>query len=465
MRTPVLFALGFTALATASYAASRARYGGTLQIAVPGERAETDPLLADSPADAALLSMTTRPICSLEGPHRLRSTLALDISRISGTSVRVALRPGLKFASGSAITAKDIAASWSRPSQPAAPSPYRALLFPLRGEGRLLTTSSSAQAIDLALAFPWPDLSTSLCHPALGIVPASSPGAAGLGPYLPTRTSGVYQANLAFPLGRPFADRLAVSFADERGIARLLALKQAQVALGTIEERSSTAASALYATYLVFNPGRAGTDFRTAFESAVDRSDLTRFFVRSPSVPMHALLPPALMPQEATPRLGASAIAVPREIALAFDQSLPEQRSVAERIQVKLHELKYQIVLRPLPRWKLRALWARKDYELMLLALLLPPSPAAALALAVEGAGGHGLLATELPPLGAVVDDSDRDAMARERARALAPSLPSIPLYAQALSTTASAQVMGLHADAQGLPVLDDAFLASDSPP
>src|SRR5262249_3613772 len=278
------------------------------------------------------------------------------ISRSGETQLAVVIPPGRKFANGAAITAKEVASSWSRATQPGT-SPYRALLFPIRDEGRRLSANASQRSIELPLSFPWPDSAASLCHPALGVVPPSGPSSAGLGPFMPARAPGTYESNLAFPLGRPFADRLVLSFANDRGVARLLALKQAQVALGMSEERPSTSA-ALYATYLVFSPAKAGAEFRQAFEALVDHGDLTRSFVRSPSTPMHALLPPSLMAQDAPPRPAPPALSAPRELALAFDQSLPDQRSVAERIQVKLHDLKYKISLRPLPRSKLRALWA-----------------------------------------------------------------------------------------------------------
>jgi len=436
-----------------------------MRVAVASERPETDPLLADAPVDAALVRMTTQPVCSLEAPHRLRPTLTADISVHGDAQLVIAILPGRKFANGAAITARDVASSWSRAAQPAASSPYRALLFPIRGEGRRLSAGTSSRSIELPLSFPWPDLATSLCHPALGIVPPSGPAAAGLGPFTPARAPGTYEANLSFPIGRPFADRLAVAFTDERGIARLWVLKQAQIALGISDERYSISAAALYATYLVFNPAKTGAEFRQAFESVIDHGDLSRSFVRSPSTPMHALLPPSLMPQDAPPRPGPPAIAAPRQLALAFDQSLPDQRSVAERIQVKLHELKYKVSLRPLPRSKLRTLWASGGYDLMLHAVLLPPTPAAALSLAIEASGRHELLSAELPPLGAIANDAERDAAARERAKALAGSLPSIPLYAQALGAVASEEIKGLHADAQGLPALDDAFIATEAPP
>lgn len=453
------------AMASLPHAASRARYGGTLRIAVSAAPYEADPLLADSPIDAALLGMVSRSICSLDGPHRVRPTLAREISRTAPLRLRVALRPHLTFASGAPVAPTDLAASWSRPSLPGAPSPYRALLFPLRAQRRISASMESSHAIDLELAFPWPDLEASLCHPSLAIAPASSPRSAGIGPYIPARTGGMYEANLAFPAGRPYPDRALVSFADERGVARLLELKQADVALGQGETQLFGSASALYATYLVFQPDRVGSQFRQAFEASIDRSDLTRLFVRGPSLPMTALLPPALMPQQSQNRPSAPAISSAREISLAFDRSVPDQRAVAERIQVKLHDLKYKIALRPVARSQLRTLWATGEYDLILHALLLPPTPAPALAVAIDGAGRHDLLASELPPLGAIADDAARDAAARERAKILERTLPSIPLYVQALGATLSPAVVGLHADGQGLPALDDCFLATNPAP
>src|SRR5262249_7449155 len=137
------------ALATSSYAASRGRYGGTLRVAVSAERVESDPLLADSPADAALISMTTQPICRLQAPHQPQPPLAADISRSGETQLAVVIPPGRKFANGAAITAKEVTSSWSRATQPG--TPYRALLFPIRDEGRRLSAGASQRSIELPL--------------------------------------------------------------------------------------------------------------------------------------------------------------------------------------------------------------------------------------------------------------------------------------------------------------------------
>ncbi len=67
-----------------------------------------------------------------------------------------------------------------------------------------------------------------------------------------------------------------------------------------------------------------------------------------------------------------------------------DQRAVAERIQVKLHDRGYKVALEPLPRSMLRARWAKGDFELMLHSLLLPPVPGPALAVVLDAGGPQG---------------------------------------------------------------------------
>jgi MarR-like DNA-binding transcriptional regulator SgrR of sgrS sRNA len=295
-----------------------------------------------------------------------------------------------------------------------------------------------------------------LCHPALAIL---GRGGEGIGPYRPARERHQLEANATFPLGRPFPDRLALTFADERATARLFGLGKIHLALGIGGARATQLGGpALHATYLAFNPAKVGPDFRLAFESELDRTDLTRF-VPSGATPLHALLPPALMERSPVARSSTAGPSHPRELVLAYDRSVPQHRLVAERIQVKLHERKYRVALNPLTRPQLRAIWASGNFDLALHSILLPPAPPLALAMAIELSGRHELLRTELPPIGAQGSSADRDALARQRASALANELPLIPLYTQSAELLASSEVMGLRANGQGLPALDDLFL------
>jgi MarR-like DNA-binding transcriptional regulator SgrR of sgrS sRNA len=405
------FGVVLVLLASASsLAASRARYGGTLHIAYAGKPAETEPLYADTPAEAALVSLVSRSLCS---PF-------VSLSRLS---------PNVLHVDAKAAAALERARS--------EPTPYRALLSSIG------TLTASGSGVDLELKHPWPDLERALCHPALA-VPAEGPFRLGAG-------SGRYLADAAFPTGRPYLDELVVTSSDERGAERAFAQRRAQLALG-LPPKDSAAATLPFATFLVLEPKLAAA-FRPAFDSSVERADLTRFFVRAPAAPFGESKKPTSKPAPLNP---------PREVTLLFDASLDDQRAVAARLQVRLHPLGYKVALKPLPRRELRAHWAKGDYELMLFAVLLPPQPANALAVTLELAHANELTAKQLPALGAISDDANRDERAKELMQSLLPQLDAIPLYVQGLSVQATPQVQGLKLDAYGLPRLDDVFLGTE---
>ncbi|WP_342375132.1 peptide ABC transporter substrate-binding protein [Myxococcus stipitatus] len=425
-------------------AASRPRYGGEVRVAHAGPPEVGEPSLADTPLEATLLGLLSRPVCSVTTEGEVHPALARELSRPTPQVARLTMP--------SATSAGAMARAWMRLASVEGASPYRALLFPLRGEGRQI--SASGATLDLALSFPWPDLERGLCHPALA-APAS---AATPGPFS-AAGRGALDAQLSWPRGRPYLDRLQLTATDERGLARLWSSRQVQVELGVSSETDTVSGPLLYATYLAFSPRRVPADFRQAVESAIDREDLTRLFVHGPAAPMPHLLPPALMQQGPRPRPAAPASKTSRTVTLVYDAALDDQRAVAERIQVKLHERGYTVALEPLARAALRARWAKGEFELMLHALLLPPAPGPALAVVLDAAGRKDLLGVELPAIGSLPDAAARDARARERALVLGASLPLVPLYAQGLGVRAMAEVGGLVMDGQGLPSLDGAYL------
>ncbi|MFL5321623.1 MAG: ABC transporter substrate-binding protein [Myxococcaceae bacterium] len=452
-------------LAATAFAASRARFGGIVRVAVIGSAPDADPTLSDTPNEAAVLSLSAQPICRIDRNGQVVPTLAASLSHSTPTQLRIALKPGLRFSGGQSINVHHVVDAWSKLLAPGTASPYRALFFPLRNGGTQLTGAITPPSlIELSLAFPWPDLEKSLCHPALTVTPPHSP--AGLGPFLPATAPGVFIFNLNYPEGRPYPERVVLTNTDERGAAKAYSLDQAQVILGGAPTADARTGPALYGTWLVYQPSRVGNGFRGAFEAAVDRTDLVRFFVRSgPSVVMSQLLPPALMPQSSSQHpVFPNGAPPPSELTLLYDSGAEDQRAVAERIQVKLHDRGYRIALKGAPRSVLRSKWASGDFDFMLQGLLLPPAPAPAFAIALDLAGKRELLATELPTIGSIADQAARDNRTRDRADALLPTLPIIPLYAQGLAVTAKPEIENLAFDAQGLPTLGDTFLGAPAP-
>ncbi len=401
-------------LSATAFAASRARYGGSLQLAYAGKPAEAEALYADTPAEAALLSLTSRSLCATPFTITRQGPLAVRLETQKPADVAAALR-----------------------RVQSEPTPYRALLAPV---SQITTTATT---VELKLSHPWPDLESALCHPALSI-PGAGPFKLGL------NAPGRYAADVSFPGGRPYLDELVVTSTDDRGAERLFSQRKVQAAMG-LNPRDGEKAPLPYATALLFSPSLPLT-FRNAFESSVDRGDLVRFFVRPPAAALPAGTAPPRPPT----------ISPPREVTLLFDASLDDQRAVAARLQVRLNPLGYRVALKALPRRELRARWAKGDYELMLFSMLLPTKQASTLALALETARASELAAKHLPQLGAITDDEAREEKARELLQQLAPQLPALPLYVQGLSLQVSPQVQNLKSDAWGLPKLDDVFLGAE---
>ena len=435
--------------AAPSHAAGRPPYGGALRVVHTGADAGPllEPALADTPLQATLRALTSSGLCRVGAAGALEPVLALRVERTRPQLLELTLpSPALASAFARALL---------RLSAPQVASPYRALLHPLQGAGRRIV--ASGERLQLSPAYPWADLERALCHPALGAPEAPGPFAAA-GP-------AQLDAQARHPEGRPFLDAVTLSGAEERELARRLEAGEASLGLGGPAPQGASG-PALHATYLAFSPRRLPADFRQAVESVLDRTELLRLYLRGPAEPMAALLPPALLPPPAAaaPRPPSPPGAGGRRVTLVYDAQLEDQRAVAERLQVKLYERGYAVALAPLPRAALRSRWAAGDFELMLHAVLLPPVPSLALAVALETGGRHDLLGVELPRLGRVEDAAARDAQARERALALAPSVPLIPLYARGLALRARPEVAGVTWDAQGLAQLAGAWLQPQAP-
>jgi MarR-like DNA-binding transcriptional regulator SgrR of sgrS sRNA len=372
---------------------------------------DLDPLLADTPVDAALLGLTSTPICRLAELSRpLPSTLRLTTS-----------------------FGPDISSTLTRVRSEA--SPYRALLAPLKA------ISMTSTGLELTLDGPAASFEKALCHPALSVA---------IAPYVKSL------ANAHHPEGRPYPDAVTVQRTDARTAERLLGQRRTTLVLGT---STANDAAQLFATYLVLPAGKTPPALRQAIEATTERADLTRFFVRAPASPLFGLLPAGLGGSTTAPTRPSKPEPQnpPREVTLAFDTASDDHRAIAEKLQVKLQPLGFRLSLRPLGHAELRTLWASGAAELMLQTVLLPTAPGAAMGLLWELSGQK-----QPSSLLAAPDLSTQDRLARDLALSARPTLGLIPLCVQGLGVSTTPQVQHLTLDAQGLPRLDDVFLSSD---
>jgi hypothetical protein len=374
-------------------------------------------------------------------------------------AVEVTPLPSARFADGTALAGGDVADSLRRLllSQ----SPYAALLSPVAHLEETLQAATQKQApLRLQLEYPWPDFEASLCHPAFTPTRAGAPDE-GVGLY-GRRADGHFAALAGAPGGPPFPASLAFSTLPARAAGRLLARGEVHAVLG--ESSSKDGAPLLFATYLVWRPGSLPEGARAAL-LRVDWPALVRTFVAAPAAALRSYLPEALGEASPVP-LAPQPPAAPRgptevrTFRLGYAVELPEQRAVAERLQVLLHDAGYTVRLVPDSRANLARARASGALEAALVSVLLPPLPAPALAVVLGLGGDAALVHRELQALGAVADADARGARARARARELAQELPLLPLYVRGLRVQLSEALVDARRDAFGLLVLDDAWLS-----
>jgi hypothetical protein len=431
----------------AAMGASRARDGGTLRIAVPPEVGAD--VGAETPEGASLRGLTAAPLCRL-GPDGHPVPVLASLER-RGEAVAVIPRPGVRFPSGAPLGASELARAWLR--GPATGTVGRGLLAPVKGG--LSTLESARQSKDAALvlplAFPWPDLEASLCHPAL--VPLRETGAAleGIGPYAPDGPERA-RAFPGFPEGRPHPDLLEVRVLSLRNARRALQRHEVQAVFG---DGADGAGPGLFATYLVLRPAAQGVGQRVA--ARLDRRALVQSFVGGASAPLPGLLPPALGgPAESAASMVPAGPAGPAVLLYASDR--PAHRAVAERLQILLRDAAAPLTLRGMPAREAAAAWERGEGDAMLRSVLLPPLPAPALAVVLALSGDAEAARRELPALGAISDATQRGAKTAERAAALASTLPLLPLYVESARARLDPRLVDVRRDAFGLWVLDDAW-------
>ena len=441
-------------------AAARARLGGTLSIGLVGLAPPSADAAADSPEGASARALLALPLCRLlPGAVPVLASLS-RASTGAGEEVQLVPVPGARFPDGTPLSAADVADAWRRLAR--VDSPYLALLAPVAGLGQLLEEAPHRQgaALRLPLAYAWPDLEASLCHPALTPYrPGAAGGAAqGIALYTPG-PQGRLLANRGAPGGPVFPSALSFSSLPARTAQRLLQKGDVQVLLG--EAPAAPASALLYATYLVYTPASLPEGALGALQ-ALDVDALVRTFVPGPAVALHGLLPPSLLdgPAPAPAAAPPVAKAVARPFTLGYAAGAPDQRAVAERLQVLLHDAGYPVRLHAdTPAGLVQARRAG-GVQAALVSVLLPPLPAPALALVLGLAQDGQLLQRELPALGAEADGAARAGRVAQRARALAKDVPVLPLYVRGLRASLADGLLDAHRDGFGLLVLDDAWLA-----
>lgn len=466
MRGRCLLGLGLLALflsPTEARAGARARLGGTLVVDLVGLAPPSAETAGETPEAASARALLALPLCRLSPEANAVQAVVASAGREGAAvdTVVVTALPGARFEDGAALRPGDVAETLSRVLE--GQGPYASLLAPLASpEETLREARQHPEApLRLHLQYAWPDFEASLCHPAFTPSRPGTAGAAGTGVGLYVRTAeGRLVGGRGTPAGPPFPAALAFSSVSARLSERALQRGEVQAILGAAQGPEASS-PLLFATYLVHRKGSLPEGALSAL-AQVDLEALVRTFVPGPAVAMPGLLPPGLLgavPGPVALRAAPRPAGAVRGFSLGYEAALPEQRAVAERLQVLLHDAGFLVRLLPETRAGLERARLAGDFEAQLVSVLLPPLPAPALAVVLGLTGDAGLLSRELPGLGAEGDAAARAVRARTRAVALQPVLPLVPLYVRGLRVQLSEALLGARRDAFGLLVLDDAWL------
>jgi peptide/nickel transport system substrate-binding protein len=432
-------ALLATLLPALAAAGVRPAFGGTVRVAVPSAPAAGGE--GTGPVDLLLQRALAAPLLELDGGGRLHpgALAEVPLAEDGGRAFRLRLRPGLADAEGRPFGAAELAAQLTRLLRASPPSPHGWLALPIAGSEAVLAGQASSLA-GVQVLSPT-ELLVLLSHPlprfplALATSPLSVPGA---GPFVagPSSAPGAplrLEANPRHHAGRPFADAVELRPVDPRSAARLLAQGGVDLVLRpeAAGGRPGPALPALTATVAAVNVERLGAGaepLRHALAS-LDRGELARRFVRGPAEPLATLVPASILgggpapgatershaPSAPVARRAASA---PGRISLLADSSAPDQRALAERIQVKLFDRGVAATLELVDGPRLRSRLAAGAYDVALVPVpVLAPDPALAAAQVAWTARGPAAARRALEALAGASPEAGAeplDALARE---------------------------------------------------
>jgi len=475
-------ALALVACAAIAHGETRPRYAGQVEATLLGAPATLDPALARSHAEATVAELVFDTLYRLDGDGEAQPHLALGppVYDEKRTTVRIAIRKGVRFHDGSELTAQDVAASLERTR---ATAPWvLASVAEVRANG---------DAIELALRAPTPDLELMLALPQTAVTKQGKPPGdhpIGTGPFaVEAWDRARHRLKLrAFDdhfAGRPYVDLELRWYDTPDGEARNFETGGAQISVrgasafagGEPTYRAAEVNSpAAVLAFVGFGQAHAAITgdraFRRALDLAIARGGLATIGsgevvlpTRAP-IPVEAGAPPLDAAARAgdlagaTAQLADAARRVPqlqpgRIATLAFEilveDTRPDDRENAERVVRALDKLGIAATVSAVPAQQLRERVAAGSCDLWIGQLAEPLRETAAWYGAAFSAGNDDwatgqLAAGALDPAAA--------------ARAFAERTPIVPLMFRAVRMWHRTDLRGIAFDASGRPGYADMF-------
>lgn len=488
--------------------ARRRPFGGQLRIPVISEIRTTDPARVTSAEEFELASQLHATLYHNSSDGCVPA-LAQDLPSIStnGMELTVKLRPGLKFSDGSSITAGELIASWERLVRKETGSPHWWLLAPIKGAPEYRAGKSTKIAglervnrltVRIRLGVRFPEFTQALAALPTAPVPIAyinnrtgrSAHPSGSGPFSWDASSSagdewVVRANLGYPGGRPFVDRLVFKRYPTQKAADL-AFQLGQVDLTSIPSSRASGRQLVNdglrtsALFLALNPQKVKEfpeGFKQAISDAIDRKSLVKYLVGDRGVPTDELISGNAHEDDSAfggdpgkakdyfRQLAIKSGGLPPVLVFPVCRSEPLERAVAERIQVNLVDVGVVVSIVDQDRSEIESRLARGDYDLYLAKPLpLVGSPQLQLlgVLAESSAGSDDdqqIVSRLLRSYGTLPADDNRAAVVREMARRYRAQFLWVPLFRYGKRLFLGKSVHGLMRDSLGGFLLDDVWL------
>jgi peptide/nickel transport system substrate-binding protein len=452
--------------ASTAAAETRPRYGGTVEGTLLGAPATLDPLAAKTHAEVTVAGLLFDTLYRLDGqPHVADGEPVLDEKR---TTVRIAIKKGVRMHDGTELTAFDVAASLERARL------HAKWVLPA-----LVGVKQDGDGVVLSLRAPVPELTTLLALPQLAVTKAGrAPGdkPIGSGPFMLDafdRRSRriVLRAFDDHFAGRPYVDLLALAWFDtpdaearrfETGKSQFSARGAAAFAGGQPAYRSVDL-DGPPALLLFVGFGRAHADvtgdrgFRRALDLALGRGALTTIGTGERVVPTRMPLPVEAggAALDAAARAGeidkarrelgdAGRRAARVKLEILVEDTRPDDREIGERVALALDKLGIAAVVTPLSAQTMRDRVARGQCDLWIGQIAEPLTSALAWWNAAFAAGN---------------DDAPVMQPQLDFAKAFAERLPIVPLMFRSIRMWHPTNVRGMSFDASGRPGYADVFV------
>jgi ABC-type transport system substrate-binding protein len=477
-------ALAVIAIASVAHAETRPRYAGKVDGALLGAPATLDPVHAQSHAELTVTGLIFDTLYRVELGGVAEPRLAAGKPEIDDKSraVRIAIRKGVKFHDGSTLTPDDVAASLERARTGAG----RWALAPVA------SVKATGDAIELTLRAPVdPAAMLSLAPTAItrgGRAPGAKP--IGTGPFMleafdRTNRKLVLGAFEDHHAGRTYLDRVTLRWFDKSDTeAKQFETDNAQLsARGTA---AFTGGQPKYKAGAVDGPkallvyvgfGKKHADvlrepaFRKALDLALDRNGLVSVNRGEAVQPAGEPLPVEAGGNAPTPAIRTGDLAAAKlafadaqkrvpalspssasqlTLEIAFEDTRPDDREIAERVARALGKLGIAATLTALPGTELRERIAKGSTDLHLGQLAAPLPLGWAWWSAAFAAGGDDWAAQKLGAGQLTLEGARKEFAARR---------PIVPLMFRGVRMWHRADLRGLRFDATGRPCLEEVFM------